>query len=55
VILNRYDKIVALLASSVDLKKVLISLASHRLSNDLDNGDDDLTFPWVKGSGKAAG
>jgi hypothetical protein len=55
VILNKYEKIVALLASSVDLKWVLISLASHRLSNNLDNGDDDLRFPCVKESCKAAG
>jgi hypothetical protein len=55
VILNGYDKFVALLASSVDLKWVLISPASHRLSNNLDNGDDDLRFSCVKESCKAAG
>ena len=54
-ILNKCDKIVALLASSVDLKWVLISLASHRLSHNPDNGDDDLRFPYVKESCKAAG
>ena len=54
-ILNKYDKIVALLAFSVDLKWVLISLASHRLSNNLDDDDDDLRFPCVKESCKAAG
>lgn len=36
--------------ASVDLKWVFISLASYRLSNNLDNGDDDLRFPCVKES-----
>jgi hypothetical protein len=49
VVLNKYDKIVVLLAS-VGWKWVFISLASHRLSNNLDNGDDDLRFPRVKES-----
>jgi hypothetical protein len=55
VILNGYEQNCCSMASSVDLKWVLISLASHRLSNNLDNGDDDLRSPCVKESCKAAG
>jgi hypothetical protein len=43
-----YDKVVALLAS-VGLEWIFISLVSHRFSNNIDNGDDDLRFPVCQG------